>query len=702
MSKSYGWAGNILRVNLTTGIITKEPTSKYKDFIGGMGIGYKVIFDEVPAGTKAFDEANKIVFAVGPLTGSGAPSSSRTNITSLFPSNPYNAVGDSHMGGNFAAQLKYAGYDAIIIEGKSNRPVWLKIDNDKVSLESATNVWGKGIKDTTAQLGAIMGKEASIAAIGQAGENMVNLSVIMNGLSHSAGGHGGVLGSKMLKAIGVKGTNAVNIAGKGRELLKLNNYMMKDLIGANNQHVVPSTPQPWSEFHHKGSRWTAREGLTWGAAEGGPIETGIAAAGDVNKVGYRTMKATFDLGPSAEKYTVRMGGCQSCPIRCMSQLKVPKLQDYGLSPYVANTCMGYFSPQRVMFKGNKDIEEKGDGKLFAAVIGASLADDYGVWCNYGLIGTDLKHGYESGIFKKVLPEDEYNSIPWNLLEEKDPAFLIDFYRRIAYKEGELSHLGDGAYWVAKRWDFGDDYWNNPKYGLWSRLGFPKHHSNETNGQVGSLISCMFNRDAQSHTLVNLVGSGLPIEIQKEVVAEIVGSPDGIDPPLNYSPMNEYKAKLAKWAIVKNCLHDSLTLCNWMWPMTVSPHKSRNYRGDLALESKFMTVVTGENYTEESLDLAAERVFTLHRALTVKNMNTINMREEHDGMTDWVFDKDPDIKAFTPGTDKMDREDMQVALTMFYKEMGWDEKTGAPTKETLNRLGMSDVAAELERLNLLPA
>ncbi|MGL5644283.1 aldehyde ferredoxin oxidoreductase C-terminal domain-containing protein, partial [Cetobacterium sp.] len=112
--------------------------------------------------------------------------------------------------------------------------------------------------------------------------------------------------------------------------------------------------------------------------------------------------------------------------------------------------------------------------------------------------------------------------------------------------------------------------------------------------------------------------------------------------------------------------------------------------------------TGENYTEESLDLAAERVFTLHRALTVKNMNTINMREEHDGMTDWVFDKDPDIKAFTPGTDKMDREDMQVALTMFYKEMGWDEKTGAPTKETLNRLGMADVAVELERLNLLPA
>ncbi|MEG0584646.1 MAG: aldehyde ferredoxin oxidoreductase N-terminal domain-containing protein, partial [Cetobacterium sp.] len=115
MNNSYGWAGKILRVNLSNGKITIENTEKFKSLIGGMGIGYKVLFDEVPAGTKAFDEANKIIFAVGPLTGSGAPSSSRTNITSLLPSNPYNAVSDSHMGGNFAAHLKYAGYDAIII-----------------------------------------------------------------------------------------------------------------------------------------------------------------------------------------------------------------------------------------------------------------------------------------------------------------------------------------------------------------------------------------------------------------------------------------------------------------------------------------------------------------------------------------------------------------------------------------------------------
>lgn len=701
MSTSYGWAGKILRVNLSTGKISVESTDKYKNLIGGMGIGYKVMFDEVPVGTKAFDEANKIVFAVGPLTGSGAPSSSRTNITSLFPTNPYNAVGDSHMGGNFASQLKYAGYDAIIIEGKSSRPVWLNINDDKVTLEDASFVWGKGIKESTAKICSLLGKEASVACIGQAGENMVNLSVIMNGLSHSAGGHGGVLGSKNLKAISVIGTGPVNVKGNKRTLSKLNDYMMKDIIGANNQHVVPSTPQPWAEYHSPGSRWTAKEGLTWGAAEGGPIETGICEAGDVGKVGYRTMKAVFDLGPSAEKYTVRMGGCQSCPIRCMSQLKIPKLQDYGLSPYVANTCMGYHAPKGVMFKGFKDIEEKGDGQLFAGAIGASVADDYGVWCNYGLIGKDLQYGYESGIFKKVLPADEYNSIPWDKLEAGDPTFLIDFYRRIALKEGEFSNLGLGSYWSAKRWNYGDDYWNGASVGMWSKLGFPKHHANETNGQVGSLINSMFNRDAQSHTLVNLWGSGLPTPVLKEIVAEIVGSGDAIDAPKNYTPMNQYKAKFAKWCILRNCLHDSLTLCNWMWPMTVSPKKERNYRGDIDLEAKFMSVVTGEDYTAESLDLAAERVFTLHRALTVKNMNTIDMRNKHDGMSDWVFDKDPDLKPFTPGTDKMDKEDMQVALTMFYREMGWDEKTGAPTKATLERLGLGDVAVALGKLNLLP-
>ncbi len=106
-------------------------------------------------------------------------------------------------------------------------------------------------------------------------------------------------------------------------------------------------------------------------------------------------------------------------------------------------------------------------------------------------------------------------------------------------------------------------------------------------------------------------------------------------------------------------------------MTVSPLKSRNYRGDLALEAKFFKAITGEEMTQEKLDLAAERIFTLHRAYTVKLMQTKDMRNEHDLICSWVFDKDPQIPVFTEGTDKMDRDDMHASLTMFYKEMGWN-------------------------------
>ena len=125
MAKFGGWAGKVLRVNLSTGRISKEDTvEKYKDYLGGTGIGYKVLWDEVKPGTKAFDPENKIIFGVGPLAGTGAPCNGRTAITTLWPiSWPKNLVATGHMGGQFAAELKYAGYDAVVIEGKADKPV---------------------------------------------------------------------------------------------------------------------------------------------------------------------------------------------------------------------------------------------------------------------------------------------------------------------------------------------------------------------------------------------------------------------------------------------------------------------------------------------------------------------------------------------------------------------------------------------------
>ena len=701
-----GWTGSILRVNLTTGKASVESSAKYKNLIGGMGIGYKVMYDEVPTGTKPFDEANKIIFGVGPLTGSGVPCSSRVNITSLSTFTKDPLVVDSHMGGYFPSFMKYAGYDAIIIEGKAASPVWINIQDDKVSIEPADFLWGKGTRATTEEICKITSEDTCVSAIGPSGENLVPMSVVINALSHSAGaGLGAIFGSKMLKAIAIHGTKGVHVADRA-ELKRLNDYMGTQLIGANNNHVVPSTPQSWAEFSSKGSRWTARKGLTWGAAEGGPIETGEIPPGDQKTVGYRTMKAVFDNGPGAEKYAVKMSGCHSCPIRCYTQLNVPRLKEYGLPTTGGNTCIGQngherMFPQISKTNGFKDMD-KDEWRVVTNMVGLQVFDDLGIWCNYGQIQRDFVYCYSKGVFKNVLPKEEYDSIDWAGYEACDPAFIKDLYERLAYKKGEIAHLADGSYAIAQRWNLGDEYWAYAKNKLVSPLGWPVHHANEASGQVGALNNCMYNRDPMCHTHINFIGSGLPLSLKKEIMAEMFGSPDAYDGDKDYTPINQYKIKYTKWSIIKNCLHDSLTVCNWVWPMTVSPHKSRKYRGDLTLEAAFYTAVTGYKITEEELDLQAEAVFTLHRALTVKQMDTMDMRNQHDLISSWVFDKDPDIPVFTKGTDKMDRDDMQKSLTMFYEEMGWDPQLGCPTRETLVRLGLQDVADDLAKRRLLPA
>ena len=198
---------------------------------------------------------------------------------------------------------------------------------------------GRGSGGPPIEISQQLGPEASVAAIGQAGENLVPMSVVMNSYSHSAGGVGAVMGSKNLKAIGVRGTGSVYIAGNKEEWEKVIKLHLS-LLGANNQHVVPNKPQPWAEYYSAGSRWVASKGKKWGAASP-PIDTGTCDPHDLNRIAYRTNNAAFFLGDMAWKYTVRGNGCTSCPIRCHTMLKVPSVASkYGISEMGQNTCVG--------------------------------------------------------------------------------------------------------------------------------------------------------------------------------------------------------------------------------------------------------------------------------------------------------------------------------------------------------------------------
>jgi aldehyde:ferredoxin oxidoreductase len=696
MTTYGGWTGKTLRVDLTSGKVTSEDTiGKYKDYLGGTGVGYKVLWDEVPAQTKAFDEANKIIFGVGPLTGTGAPCGGRTSITTIFPMvYPRELVGTGHMGGHWGAELKYAGWDNVIVEGKAPKPVYIAITDGKVEIREAGHLWRNGIYRATTAICEEMGPETQVAAIGQAGENLVRIAVVMNSFSHSAGGIGGVLGSKNLKAIAVKGSGPVRLACDPKAWQKLNEYILS-ILGASNQHVVPSTPQPWAEYSDPWSRWTARKGLYWGAASP-PIETGECRPEDLNRIAYRTMKATYDLGPMAERYTVRMGGCSACPIQCHVHLDVPSVEDkYGVSRYAANTCAGWGG--RRFFSSFPD-GPRGQTSIEAAVLGKHLADDLGVWCNYGLFQREFRWAYSRGIIKARLSQKEYDSIPWDKLEKGDPEFLKDVYRRVAFREGELGEaFGEGSGRLAARWQFPEEYYKDPTLEVW-KLGHPKHHGPEEGGQIGVLINLIYNRDAQCHSHSNFLGNGLPASVQRAIAAKLWGA-GVVDERDRLTPMNPDKARFAAWCLFRKELHDSLTLCNWMYPLLASPLKARGYEGDHSAEAQLYSLATGDKKDVRELDLVAERIFNLHRALTIRDMGTVEMRARHDTVPDWVFDNPPDKPPFTPGTSRMDRADIERAKSLFYEVLGWDPKTGAPTHATLERLGMKDVAGGLGRMGL---
>ena len=166
-------------------------------------------------------------------------------------------------------------------------------------------------------------------------------------------------------------------------------------------------------------------------------------------------------------------------------------------------------------------------------------------------------------------------------------------------------------------------------------------------------------------------------------------------------MNVYKAKMAKWSLLRKELHDSLSLCNWMGPWVASPLKERGYRGDDSIESLLYSIATGDKKSREELDKVAERIHLLHRALTIRDMGTKEMRSQHDTIPDWVFTDKSDKPPFTKGTIRMDKEDIQKGMEMFYKELGWDEATGAPLAETYQRFGLGYVAGDLGKKGLLP-
>jgi aldehyde:ferredoxin oxidoreductase len=214
MSGRYGYAGKILRVDLSSLSITSMPTEAYVDrFLGGRGIAAKIYWDEVPPEVKVFDPENRLIFATGPLAGLKGVSGSRWMICGKSALTTPEHFNYCNLGGNWGAQLKLAGYDAMVIKGKAKKPIYLLIEDEKVQIKDAYELWGKTTIETREILKKQLGSSISVVAIGQAGESMVTFaSVLADKDASGSSGLGAVMGFKKLKAIAVRGTGEVKAA----------------------------------------------------------------------------------------------------------------------------------------------------------------------------------------------------------------------------------------------------------------------------------------------------------------------------------------------------------------------------------------------------------------------------------------------------------------------------------------------------------
>ncbi len=229
------YTGNILRVNLSTGKAVKEKLNENwaKDYLGGKGLAIKYLYEELKPGLDPWSEDNKLILMTGPLTGTIAPNTGKLAVAAKSPAT--GTILDCSIGGHFAPELKYAGYDAVIIEGKAKVPVYLYLEDDQLELRSAAGLWGKGAHETEHSIAETLGDVVTLA-IGQAGENLLPFACISSELYRQAGrgGIGAVMGSKNLKAISVRGTGGLKIPDIRKVSMALNKIKREDTMDEEN------------------------------------------------------------------------------------------------------------------------------------------------------------------------------------------------------------------------------------------------------------------------------------------------------------------------------------------------------------------------------------------------------------------------------------------------------------------------------------
>ncbi|MDP3879968.1 MAG: aldehyde ferredoxin oxidoreductase N-terminal domain-containing protein [Dehalococcoidales bacterium] len=652
----YGIMGTDIEVNLSRGSIEKVQTdlALVEDFLGGKGKNVKILWDRVPAGVDAFSPDNLLIISAGALVGTMAPAANRTTITFKSP------IIDTHcysiLGGYFAAELKFAGYDSLVFSGKSPTPVYLLIDNDRVELRDASHLWGKDTHETESILREeLKDDRIEIMCVGPAGENRVYTASIQHGVGASAsrGGAGAVMGDKKLKAIAVRGTKDVNVANPAR---------LSELCQSIRDRTGPVGTHLFDRFGYSRIQRYAR-GVDYGYGNK-PLPPEL----------QHSLKR---MGDTAQNFINRKADrrvdCYNCGLRCIHAYPLPD------GDYAYIKC----------------------SNLVQALRCTRILDlDFGVtfyyWCErYGLDAKAITSQihlavklYENGILTR---EDTGMHLEW-----ENPEVALSLMKQIAHRQGIGDVLADGVYRAAQRIGRGaEDFVRHIKKlelvpsgrdgergaGALSSAIADKGDSSKL---IGSTPDNLWERAWEGTHVPNLEDKEaylnseyfqFPGEFKKYISIEEEPADDDYEGICQFIAYNEETFTLS----------DATGICNYL----IGHHGSPPISGR-PLIAGLISAATGLDIDEAEATRIARRIINLVKACKVRD----GLSRKDDSLTDRRTQK-------ASGGDKPARSLLDRCIDRYYELRGWDND-GIPTSETLVKLGLDDVRQELEQRGFIKA
>ncbi len=645
---SFGYAGKVLTVDLSSGKIVAIPTRDYADrFLGGRGMAAKAYWDRVPPDVDALDPQNILAIATGPLCGLPIISSSRWVVCAKTPAKVPNQFSYCNLGGTWGAELRFAGYDGMVVQGRSEKPVYLFLHDDTVEIRDATALWGKGAIDTREILKSQLGNPAKILTIGQAGENMATMAILLaDNDAAGSGGLGAVMGSKKLKAIVVRGSGKrVSVAQPER---------LRDL--SNRFREVKRVRLKFSPISY------SRDPLT-------------------------------DVKPSPVA-RMKMDRCYGCFFGCARAIY--EAQDGTKGKFTCHAGQ-FYQPRAESYYGEwNDVP-------FQAT---RLCNNYGVDTK----SIDLIMSWLAACHKAGIMSDENTGIPISKLGSLE--FIETLVRKVALREGfgdilaqgltgAADSMGPAAKEQLKFTGFflepGFDDFYSPRLYITNALLYamdPRRPIQQIH-EVGLMVPkwVAWTRKVKGGVLSTDSLCAIARRFWGSELAADFSTYDG-------------KALAAKMIQDRSYAKECLVLCDRWWPI-LDLQDSENHVGDPTLESQILSSVTGDEIDETGLNRIGERVFNLQRAISVRERKG---GREFDKLPDsWhtvpIEYEQSNIDCLVPGKGGeiisrkgavVDRDKFEKMKDEYYELRGWDVGSGLQTKGRLEDLGLKDIAEELER------